>query len=169
MQRPQSAAEVAKKLQEFRSKQEAKAPAAAQPSEKPASASPPPPQFYQTSVYDAVVGPYGLKLILWASLQAIFATLQFGVVFFILSALYFMYATMENNAHLRKKGQLSAYSVFNKGVQRIDGTFDVAQFERELRCGTLCAAYSALLPLLPLLPLLLVCSACRYGPGAVRP
>ena len=46
---------------------------------------------------------------------------------------YIIYATLEDNRHLRKKGQLSAYSVFNPGIQKLTGTFDAEQIEQSLR------------------------------------
>ena len=104
---------------------------AAESKSKQASAEP---AVYEPVTFkDAIVGPYGLKLLLWALLQAIFIMVEFGVVFFIVSLFYLIYATMENNAQFRRKGELSAYSVFNKGQKRLAGTFDVEQFERELR------------------------------------
>jgi hypothetical protein len=35
----------------------------------------------------------------------------------------------------RKPGDKSAYSVFNPGCERIDGTFDYDKFEKSLRSG----------------------------------
>ena len=37
------------------------------------------------------------------------------------------------NLGTRKKGELSAYSIFNKGGKKLAGTFDVGQIEQNLR------------------------------------
>lgn len=73
---------------------------------------------------------YVLYFTLWASLYAIFINLQFGIVYLITSALVVMY--LNTRTKPKKAGEVSAYSVFNKNCQSIDGTLKAEQFEREL-------------------------------------
>lgn len=75
----------------------------------------------------------GLKVLLWCLLFGFFIEIEFGVVFLIASAFYFIYATLKGSH--RKPWQLSAYSVFNKNCERIDGTLSAEQFDKELRFG----------------------------------
>ncbi|CAH1792217.1 unnamed protein product, partial [Owenia fusiformis] len=74
-----------------------------------------------------------LKMILWLILMGLFVELEFGAVFFVISAFYFMYKNMRT----KKKDEEapSAYSVFNPNCERIDGTIDAEQFEKELKYG----------------------------------
>lgn len=74
-----------------------------------------------------------LKLVLWLLLWGLFIELEFGVVFFILSLFYFIWASLRNSR--RKPGEPSAYSVFNKDCEAIDGTLSGEQLDRELRYG----------------------------------
>lgn len=74
-----------------------------------------------------------LKLILWCILQVLFIELQFGVVFFVCSCLFFMVYSMIGSR--RDPNQLSAYSIFNKNFERIEGTLTAEQFEKEIRHG----------------------------------
>ena len=75
----------------------------------------------------------GLKALLWLALFGFFVEIEFGVVFFLSSVFYFMYTSMTRRK--RKSSELSAYSVFNKNFERIEGTLTADQFERELRLG----------------------------------
>ncbi len=70
----------------------------------------------------------------WALLQLLFNRLEFGVVFFCVSLIGFVFATL-NYESTRKEGQLSAYSVFNPDNQRLPGTYDPTEYERMLRAG----------------------------------
>jgi hypothetical protein len=72
-----------------------------------------------------------LRLMLYALLQALFIRLGFGVAFFAVAALYGMFATASE--HQRHKGELSAYSVFNKDCRSIEGSLSPEDFEREMR------------------------------------
>ncbi|KAM6127970.1 SAYSvFN domain-containing protein 1 [Pterocles gutturalis] len=75
--------------------------------------------------------PLLLKVLLWAVLLALFAELQLGLPYFVLSLLYWMYAGTRGPAE-RRPGELSAYSVFNPGCTAIPGTLTAEQLEREL-------------------------------------
>ncbi|NXC45287.1 SMDC1 protein, partial [Penelope pileata] len=76
--------------------------------------------------------PLLLKVLLWAVLLALFAELGLGPPFFVLSLLYWMYAGTRGPAE-RRRGELSAYSVFNPGCAAIPGTLTAEQLERELQ------------------------------------
>ena len=75
----------------------------------------------------------GLKALLWLTLFGFFVEVEFGVVFVLSSIFYFMYTSMRRRK--RKNSELSAYSVFNKNFERLEGTLTADQFERELRLG----------------------------------
>ncbi|XP_041878838.1 SAYSvFN domain-containing protein 1 [Corvus kubaryi] len=75
--------------------------------------------------------PLLLKVLLWAVLLALFAELELGLPYFVLSLLYWMYAGTRGPAE-RRPGELSAYSVFNPGCAAIAGTLTAEQLEREL-------------------------------------
>ncbi|KAM6367525.1 SAYSvFN domain-containing protein 1 [Alca torda] len=75
--------------------------------------------------------PLLLKVLLWAVLLALFAELELGLPYFVLSLLYWMYACTRGPAE-RRRGELSAYSVFNPGCAAIAGTLTAEQLEREL-------------------------------------
>ena len=63
----------------------------------------------------------------------IFIKAGLGAIYFVLSLLILMYLNTETKP--RASNEASAYSVFNKDCERIDGTFTAEQFERELRGG----------------------------------
>ena len=74
-----------------------------------------------------------LKFLLWICLFAFFVQIEFGSVFFIISMLYIVYNSMTTGS--RRKNELSAYSVFNRDCERLDGTLTAEQFESELKYG----------------------------------
>ncbi len=59
----------------------------------------------------------GLRLLLYALLQLLFAHFGLGVAFFAVAGLYFMWASSERRP--RPAGQLSPFSVFNKNFQKM--------------------------------------------------
>ncbi|NWR58127.1 SMDC1 protein, partial [Bucorvus abyssinicus] len=75
--------------------------------------------------------PLLLKLSLWAVLLALFAELELALPYLLVSLLYWMYAGTRGPAE-RRRGELSAYSVFNPGCAAIAGTLTAEQLEREL-------------------------------------
>jgi hypothetical protein len=77
--------------------------------------------------------PLGLKVLLWLCLGKFFIEIGFGAVYFVVSCSYLMYTNTQTEP--RRRGQLSAYSVFNPNQERLDGTFTAEQFEKELRMG----------------------------------
>lgn len=77
---------------------------------------------------------YVLYFILWLTLFIIFIKLQFGLVFVVVSALLAIY--FNTGTGPKRKNEVSAYSVFNKNCESIDGTLKAEQFEREIRYGS---------------------------------
>ncbi|CAI9608648.1 unnamed protein product [Staurois parvus] len=73
-----------------------------------------------------------LKVLLWLVLLGLFVELEFGMVYFVLSMFYWLYEGTRRPGQ-RRKGEKSAYSVFNPGCEAIDGTLTAEQFERELQ------------------------------------
>ena len=73
-----------------------------------------------------------LKALLWICLLGFFIQVGFATVYIVVSASYFMYTSMASKS---KRVGPSAYSVFNEGCERIDGTFTAEQFENQLRHG----------------------------------
>lgn len=76
---------------------------------------------------------YLLYFALWVTLYAIFIKLQFGAVYFIVSALVGMY--LNTRTRPKKPNEISAYSVFNENVESIDGTLTAEQLQREMLFG----------------------------------
>ncbi|CAF4867795.1 unnamed protein product [Pieris macdunnoughi] len=71
--------------------------------------------------------------VIWLTLYIIFLNLQFGAVFFVISVLVGI--CLNTSTKPKKKGEISAYSVFNKNCKSIDGTLKAEQFEKEIRYG----------------------------------
>lgn len=76
-----------------------------------------------------------LKALLWLLLWGFFVEVGFGAMYFITSLLYFIVVSLRGSR--RRPWEPSAYSVFNKNFETIDGTLSAEQFERELRYGPL--------------------------------
>lgn len=70
-----------------------------------------------------------LKFVLWVLLFYICAHYEFGLVYFVLSLFYGIFTV---GLGQRKEGEMSAYSVFNKGVKSLPGQLKASQFEQEL-------------------------------------
>ncbi|XP_012285362.1 SAYSvFN domain-containing protein 1 [Orussus abietinus] len=78
---------------------------------------------------------YLLYTLLWTTLYAIALKFEFGAVYFVSSSLVLMWRNMRSGP--KKKGEVSAYSVFNPNCEAIDGTLKAEQFEREIRYGAM--------------------------------
>lgn len=76
---------------------------------------------------------WSIYAILWVTFYAVFLKLQFGAVYFVISVLIGIF--LNTRTRPRKKGEVSAYSVFNENCTSIDGTLKPEQFEREIRYG----------------------------------
>ena len=77
-------------------------------------------------------------MLLWLVLLGLFAELEFGLPFFVLSLFYWMYQGLRSPA-ARQPGELSAYSVFNPDCQPILGAITVEQLEGEMGYHSLSA------------------------------
>lgn len=66
---------------------------------------------------------------MWILLYYVFLRLEFGTVYFIFS----IFVLMFTNLGKRKKGEMSAYSVFNKNQKALPGSLQASQFEAEIR------------------------------------
>ncbi|GFR66459.1 SAYSvFN domain-containing protein 1-like Protein [Elysia marginata] len=69
------------------------------------------------------------KIALWLCLWGLFVELGFGAVFFAISAIVFTYFNTRTGP---RDGKLSAYSVFNKDCERIQGTLTAEQMQRNM-------------------------------------
>ncbi|XP_038582693.1 SAYSvFN domain-containing protein 1 [Micropterus salmoides] len=72
-----------------------------------------------------------LKVLLWLVLLGLFAELEFGLPFFIISLFYWLYEGLRSPA-AREPGELSAYSVFNPDCQPLLGSLTAEQLEGEM-------------------------------------
>lgn len=81
------------------------------------------------------VAVFASKLVLWALLMALAVVVQFGAVFFVVSVFYVIFTNLRDRP--RKRGELSAYSVFNPNVESIAGTVSAEDFEKQLQYGAL--------------------------------
>lgn len=73
---------------------------------------------------------YVIYFLFWITCYAIAIELQFGTVYLLFSALFGIYFNTRTGP--KKKKEISAYSVFNKNCEAIDGTIKPEQFEREM-------------------------------------
>nr|XP_043068050.1 uncharacterized protein LOC108129790 [Drosophila bipectinata] len=70
----------------------------------------------------------------WVTVYVIAIELKFGLVYLMFSALFAIYFNTRTGP--KKRNEMSAYSVFNKNCESIDGTLKAEQFEREIRYGS---------------------------------
>lgn len=96
----------------------------------PQSDPPKPSNAGPTSLYVTL-----LKAVLWILLWGFFIEVGFGSVFLVTSLLFFIIVSLRGSR--RKPWEPSAYSVFNRNFEAIEGTLSAEQFERELRYGPL--------------------------------
>lgn len=59
--------------------------------------------------------------------------MEFGAVYFIISALFFIW--INTRSEKKKKGEVSAYSVFNPNCEAIQGTINIQQLEKQMGYG----------------------------------
>lgn len=78
---------------------------------------------------------YGLWFCFWVTCWMIAIELKFGVVFLLFSALFGIY--FNTRTEPKRKGEISAYSVFNENCESIKGTLKAEQLEREMIYGPL--------------------------------
>lgn len=71
-----------------------------------------------------------LRFLAWFLAYIAFLKIEFGAVFFTISLLIFIYWNTKKSR--RRKGEASAYSVFNKDCKSIDGTLKAEHLEKQL-------------------------------------
>ncbi|XP_034945164.1 uncharacterized protein Saysd1 [Chelonus insularis] len=76
---------------------------------------------------------YFLYFLLWITLYIIALQLEFGAIYFIITALIFIWKNTRTSP--KKKGEISAYSVFNPNCEPIQGSINLEQLEREMGYG----------------------------------
>lgn len=74
-----------------------------------------------------------LKIALWTVLYLLFLKLEWGAVYVVFSAFYFMLSNFRKGQ--RKPWEPSAYSVFNPNCEAIDGTLKPEQLEKQIFYG----------------------------------
>ncbi|CAL8143158.1 unnamed protein product [Orchesella dallaii] len=72
-----------------------------------------------------------LRFLAWLLVFVGFVKIGFGAVYFAISLLIFIYWNTRKSRR-RRKGEVSAYSVFNKDCQAIDGTLKAEHLEKQL-------------------------------------
>lgn len=82
---------------------------------------------------------YALWFCFWATCWMIAIEMKFGIVFLLFSALFGIYFNTRTGP--RRKGEISAYSVFNDNCESIQGTLKGEQLEREMIYGPLAAVH----------------------------
>lgn len=75
----------------------------------------------------------------WATCWMIAIELKFGIVYLLFSALFGIYFNTRTGP--RRRGEVSAYSVFNENCESIKGTLKAEQLEREMIYGPLTALH----------------------------
>eukprot|EP00056_Hartaetosiga_gracilis_P001697 m.46962 g.46962 ORF g.46962 m.46962 type:complete len:170 (-) comp10738_c0_seq1:189-698(-) len=78
-----------------------------------------------------------LRVGLYLVCQYVFAYVGFGVPFFLVSVLVAMYLSTNVRWKRRKKGDLSAYSVFNPNFEKLPGEMDGEKMARQYTGGGL--------------------------------
>jgi hypothetical protein len=74
-----------------------------------------------------------IKCLVWLTLLIIFIRIEFGVIYVIISLLYFLWSSLGSSS--RRRNELSAYSVFNPNFEKLQGTFSAEDYDRQLRRG----------------------------------
>ena len=76
-----------------------------------------------------------IKVLIYILCQTIAFLLEFGAVFFAIAVLFFICTNLRNRS--KRKGELSAYSVFNPNCKPIHGTVSAKDLENQLTFGAL--------------------------------
>lgn len=82
---------------------------------------------------------YLIWFFFWATCWMIAIELKFGIVYLLFSALFGIYFNTRTGP--RRRGEVSAYSVFNENCESIKGTLKAEQLEREMIYGPLTALH----------------------------
>ena len=76
-----------------------------------------------------------MKMLVWLTLLVIFIRLEFALIYLIISLLYLIWSSLGSGRRRRRRDELSAYSVFNPNLEKIQGTFSGEDYDRQLRHG----------------------------------
>lgn len=74
-----------------------------------------------------------IKFVVWCILWKAAATIEFGVVFVLLSGFWLIFTNLGNKERDGDARAPSAYAAFNRDGYQLPGTMDAQQFEAELR------------------------------------
>ncbi|XP_068619134.1 SAYSvFN domain-containing protein 1 [Battus philenor] len=74
-----------------------------------------------------------IYFIIWLTIYIISLKLEFGAVYFVFSVLIGIYLNTRTGP--KKKGEVSAYSVFNENCTSIEGTLNAEQLVKEIMYG----------------------------------
>lgn len=78
---------------------------------------------------------YITGFLIWAFLYYFFIQIQFGIIYLIVSMLFGIYFNTRTGP--KEENEISAYSVFNKNCESINGTLKAEQLERQMLFGGL--------------------------------
>lgn len=76
---------------------------------------------------------WSIYALIWITLYIYFLSIQFGAVFFVISVLIGI--CLNTRTRPKKKGEVSAYSVFNQNCTSIDGTLNAEELQRQMIYG----------------------------------
>jgi Uncharacterized conserved domain (SAYSvFN) len=79
--------------------------------------------------FSTISGRSWLSILIWASLWKLFIYIEFGSLYIIIT----LFAGIFSNLGQKEEGDLSAYSVFNKGFTTLLGQSTGQQFDNEIR------------------------------------
>lgn len=79
--------------------------------------------------FTKISGRSWLSFLIWASLWKLFIYIEFGSLYIIIT----LFAAIFSNLGQKQEGDLSAYSVFNKGFTTLLGQSTGQQFDNEIR------------------------------------
>lgn len=82
---------------------------------------------------------YFIWFCFWATCWMIAIEMKFGIVYLLFSALFGIYFNTRTTP--KRRGEVSAYSVFNKNCESIKGTLNAQQLEREMIYGPMAALH----------------------------
>lgn len=80
---------------------------------------------------------YAVWFCFWLTCWLIAIELKFGIVYLLFSALFGIYFNTRTGP--KRRGEISAYSVFNENCESIKGTLSAEQLEKEMIYGPLAA------------------------------
>lgn len=82
---------------------------------------------------------YAVWFCFWLTCWLIAVELKFGIVYLLFSALFGIYFNTRTGP--KRRGEISAYSVFNENCESIKGTLSAEQLEKEMIYGPLAAVH----------------------------